>query len=266
MTSKRNIIIKIGQLGIEIVFFDINIQPYESVINRFENFIVNNDAAKIDFTLVINITQHHNFTVPSIEKNTILLSIKSEINGYINIKKKLAVISTDDSLNSLCWIIGRVYDIASFLLYSTVTLHASSVEMNGKATVFFGPQGVGKSTILTLCNSRIISDDYAVIQYMGNIPYVFSTPFDRKLPLVENLSFPLNRMFYLEQAPYNKIADYDGNLISLLINNMRPNLVYYRNSSVYMKRIFLGSARLISKIRVDKLYFKNSEEVKELII
>lgn len=63
--------------------------------------------------------------------------------------------------------------------FDAIMLHASSVVMDGRALLFCGPSGIGKSTVVELLNMPILSDDYVLIRRDGKRFIAYSTPFGK---------------------------------------------------------------------------------------
>ncbi len=69
---------------------------------------------------------------------------------------------------------GQVFGV---LLHQrgSLVLHASAVAVNGRAAVFLGPTGVGKSTTAAACYSRgyqLLDDDVVAVQFVDGTPTV----------------------------------------------------------------------------------------------
>lgn len=96
--------------------------------------------------------------------------------------------------------------------HSGILLMHSSVTFNaGKAYLFLGKSGTGKSTHSALWRtyipgSDLLNDDNPAIRtdHEGKI-IVYGTPWSGKTPCYRNLSFPVGAVVSLEQAPHNRI-------------------------------------------------------------
>lgn len=93
----------------------------------------------------------------------------------------------------------------------TVLFHAAVVSCEGKAYMFLGPSGTGKSTHARLWLQHIegtdlVNDDNPVVRISENGQImVYGSPWSGKTPCYRNVSYPLTGMVKLTQAPYNKI-------------------------------------------------------------
>ena len=110
----------------------------------------------------------------------------------------------------------RVYSLNSCVrVLCAVTLareggflvHASSVERGGRAYLFVGRSGAGKTTIARLCTSgRVLSDEISAVRRAGKRFHCFSTPFwgDLVPTREESVSAPIAGLFFPVQAAQPK--------------------------------------------------------------
>jgi hypothetical protein len=93
----------------------------------------------------------------------------------------------------------------------TALFHSSVVSHEGKAYMFLGPSGTGKSTHSRLWlehieGTELMNDDNPVVRIFddGSIR-VFGSPWSGKTPCYRNVSYPLGAIVMLDQAPRNVI-------------------------------------------------------------
>jgi hypothetical protein len=92
----------------------------------------------------------------------------------------------------------------------TLLFHSSVVSSEGKAYMFLGKSGTGKSTHSSLWlkhieGTELVNDDNPVVRRMPDGFYVFGSPWSGKTPCYRNVSYPLGGLVQLSQAPYNAI-------------------------------------------------------------
>lgn len=93
----------------------------------------------------------------------------------------------------------------------TLLLHASVTRYKGKANLFFGVSGTGKSTHSRLWHeyvpeSDLMNDDNPVIRFAGDGECrVYGSPWSGKTMCYRNVQAPVNALVRLEQAPVNEI-------------------------------------------------------------
>ena len=90
-------------------------------------------------------------------------------------------------------------------------LHASAVVVDGKAYLFSGFPGAGKSTharhYLEAFGDRavIINDDKPVLRRLDGVWYAYGTPWCGKDGINKNVKAPVVGVCFLVKAPHNKI-------------------------------------------------------------
>lgn len=108
-------------------------------------------------------------------------------------------------------ILGSMLRIAfsqAVLLHGGISVHASSVALDGKAYLFLGSSGTGKSThsalwLRTFDGCELVNDDNPALRLENGLVYVYGTPWSGKTPCYRNVSFPLGGIVRLEQAGSN---------------------------------------------------------------
>jgi hypothetical protein len=107
-----------------------------------------------------------------------------------------------------------MYALATAKL-QTALFHSSVVSHGGRAFMFLGKSGTGKSTHSSLWlkyidGTRLVNDDNPVVRVLtdSNGQYearVYGSPWSGKTPCYRNVSYPVGAIVQLSQAPYNKI-------------------------------------------------------------
>lgn len=95
--------------------------------------------------------------------------------------------------------------------FGGLMLHASAVAYGGRAYLFSGPSGVGKSTHTQLWkqlfgdDARIINDDKPALRLQEGRWYVHGTPWSGKTRLNRNCKVPLAGICFLKRGSENRI-------------------------------------------------------------
>lgn len=97
------------------------------------------------------------------------------------------------------------------LLHSGLMLHASAVELDGKAYLFSAPSGTGKSTHTRLWQqmfgekAKIFNDDKPALRLLDGVWYAYGTPWCGKDGININMKAPLAGICFLKRAQENAI-------------------------------------------------------------
>ena len=93
----------------------------------------------------------------------------------------------------------------------TLLFHSSTIVKDGKAYLFLGKSGTGKSThsglwLKHIEGTRLLNDDNPVV-YISHegTPMVSGSPWSGKTPCYKNEEYPIGAIVQLRQAPENKI-------------------------------------------------------------
>lgn len=90
-------------------------------------------------------------------------------------------------------------------------LHSSAIELDGKAYLFSGPCGMGKSTHTRIWQqvfgekAKVFNDDKPALRRLGGRWYAYGTPWCGKDGININMKVPLAGICFLKQAPDNSI-------------------------------------------------------------
>ena len=96
------------------------------------------------------------------------------------------------------------------ILFDGLFLHASAVVLDGRAYLFSGNSGAGKSTHTGIWkklwpDARVINDDKPALRRIDGRWMVYGTPWCGKDGINENASAPLAGICYLKKAGHNRI-------------------------------------------------------------
>lgn len=95
--------------------------------------------------------------------------------------------------------------------YDTVAVHGSCIVHEGKAVLFLGESGTGKSTHTRLWmenidGSFLLNDDSPLLRVEEGKVWAYGSPWSGKTPCYRQERYELKACVRLSQAPYNKIS------------------------------------------------------------
>lgn len=104
---------------------------------------------------------------------------------------------------------------ANLLKFGGFYLHSSAVELDGKAYLFSGPSGMGKSTHTRLWQkvfgegAQVFNDDKPALRRIDGKWFAFGTPWCGKDRINQNKKVPLAGICFLKRGEENKIRRLD---------------------------------------------------------
>ena len=117
----------------------------------------------------------------------------------------------DLSFEDVCYLESGLQFYGHLLRYDGMLLHASAISYEGKAYLFSGPCGVGKSTHTRQWQSlfgdrvQVFNDDKPALRCLEGQWYAYGTPWCGKDGINQNQKVPLGGICFLQQAPENQI-------------------------------------------------------------
>lgn len=92
----------------------------------------------------------------------------------------------------------------------TIAIHSSCIVADGRAVIFLGESGTGKSTHTRLWRENIpgaflLNDDSPIVRVIDGAAWVYGSPWSGKTPCYKQERYPLAACVRLSQAPYNAI-------------------------------------------------------------
>jgi hypothetical protein len=145
-------------------------------------------------------------------------------------------------------------------------LHSSSAIRNGRAFLFSGVSGAGKTTMARLAppDAALLTDEISyVIRQQGRYSAV-GTPFFGELSRAgENLRAPIEALYLLAKGPENKIEPIEG---ADAVRGLLGNILFFARDPESVKLVFDTAFDFVNQIPVRRLTFVPDTSVWELIV
>jgi hypothetical protein len=144
-------------------------------------------------------------------------------------------------------------------------VHAASAVRNGRAFLFVGASGAGKTTISRLAppDATLLTDEISYVRRQGDGYIAYGTPFAGELARPgENVRAPLAALYLLAQGPENKIepvGEADATRAVL------ESVLFFAHDSELVGHVFDSVCELVRRIPVQRLTFVPDSSVWELI-
>ena len=144
-------------------------------------------------------------------------------------------------------------------------LHSASAIRNGKAFLFAGVSGAGKTTISRLAppDVTLLTDEISYVRHFNSSYVAFGTPFTGEMAkLGENCSAPVAALYLLAQGAENRIepvaaADAGRGLLA--------NMLFFAEDQELVHWAFKAACDFVDRVPVYRLTFVPDARVWELI-
>jgi hypothetical protein len=152
-------------------------------------------------------------------------------------------------------------------------MHAASAIRNGKAFLFAGVSGAGKTTIARLAppDATLLTDEISYVrkdvrkdgQRQDHSYVAYGTPFTGELAKVgENVSAPISALYLLAQGPENRI---DPVAPGQAVRELLANVLFFAEDRELVQRSFHAACEFVSRVPVSRLTFAPDVRVWEMI-
>jgi hypothetical protein len=144
-------------------------------------------------------------------------------------------------------------------------MHSASAVRNGKAFLFAGVSGAGKTTISRLAprDVTLLTDEISYVRKMDNGYVAFGTPFTGELAkLGENVSAPVAALYLLAQGSENRI---DPITPGEAARSLLANVLFFAEDEELVQSTFHSAFEFVSRVPVSRLTFVPDARVWELI-
>lgn len=144
-------------------------------------------------------------------------------------------------------------------------LHAASGVRNGKAFLFAGVSGAGKTTIAGLAprDVTLLTDEISYVRKQGDAYVAFGTPFTGELAkLGENVSAPVEALYLLAKGPENRIAPVS---MADAARELLANMLFFAEDPELVHGAFQTACDFVDRVPVYRLTFAPDARVWELM-
>ena len=144
-------------------------------------------------------------------------------------------------------------------------VHAASAVRHGRAFLFSGLSGAGKTTLtrLALPDTTLLSDEVSYVRREPEGYRAFGTPFAGELGKSgENVSAPVGALYLLAQGPENRIEPL---ATAEAARRLLENILFFAEDAELVKSVFASACEFVSRVPVSRLAFVPDGRVWEMI-
>jgi hypothetical protein len=145
-------------------------------------------------------------------------------------------------------------------------VHASSAIRNGRAFLFSGVSGAGKTTMARLAppDAALLTDEISYVTLQQDLYTAVGTPFFGELARVgENLRAPIECVYLLAKGPENKIEPLEG---ADAVRGLLENILFFARDPEFVKLVFDAAFEFVGRVPIRRLTFVPDARVWELIV
>jgi hypothetical protein len=155
-------------------------------------------------------------------------------------------------------------------------LHAASAICGGRACLFSGISGAGKTTMTRLAPPHVtlLTDEISYIRpnvrpanaqpaVDRNAYRAFGTPFSGELAKAgENCSAPIAALFFLEQGPENRIDELSS---AEAVRRLMRNILFFAEDPGLVEHLLASACDFVARVPIRRLTFYPDNRVWDLV-
>lgn len=135
-------------------------------------------------------------------------------------------------------------------------LHAASATCGGRAVIFPGVSGAGKTTMSRLAPAdvRVLTDEISYIRRVGEDYVAYGTPFAGELARNgENVRAPIDTVYLLAQGPENRVDTLSGMAAA---REILACVLFFAEDARLAQKVFSAAVTFAERVRVRRLTFR----------
>jgi hypothetical protein len=134
-------------------------------------------------------------------------------------------------------------------------LHAASAICDGRAYLFSGVSGAGKTTMTRLAppDVTLLTDEISYLRPGSDGYNAFGTPFAGELAKAgENCMAPVAALFFLEQGPENLIEEISS---AEAVQRLMRNILFFAEDPDLVEKLLATACDFVSRVPIRRLTF-----------
>ncbi len=144
-------------------------------------------------------------------------------------------------------------------------LHSASAICDGRAYLFSGVSGAGKTTMTRLAppDITLLTDEMSYLRPNGDGYSAFGTPFAGELARSgENCSAPVSALFFLEQGLENRIEELPS---AEAVRRLMRNILFFAEDHRLVEKLLATACDFVDRVPIRRLTFYPDARVWDLI-
>jgi hypothetical protein len=262
--ERLSLVIEIGGIPVRVNTTD---PDFLAILeNRYSGFVSDSERAEIDFDVEL--------AIPSIPDRDAAVQVTHRMGRWSLVRGDFRAEWDPASRTGRIRQSANPYSIDAVLrIVHTLVLarqggflmHSASAVRNGRAFLFAGVSGAGKTTISRLAppDATLLTDEISYVRKLDNGYVAFGTPFTGELAkLGENVSAPVAALYLLAQGPENRI---DPITPGEAARSLLANVLFFAEDEELVQSTFHSAFEFVNRVPVSRLTFVPDARVWELI-
>jgi hypothetical protein len=134
-------------------------------------------------------------------------------------------------------------------------LHAASVICDGRAYLFSGVSGAGKTTMTRMAppDVTLLTDEISYLRPSADGYSAFGTPFAGELARAgENCTAPVAALFFLEQGPENRVDELPS---AEAVRRLMRNILFFAEDQGLVEKLLATACEFVARVPIRRLTF-----------
>ena len=134
-------------------------------------------------------------------------------------------------------------------------LHAASAICDGRAYLFSGVSGAGKTTMTRLAppDITLLTDEISYLRPSAEGYSAFGTPFAGELARAgENCAAPVSALFFLEQGPENRVDELSS---AEAVRRLMRNILFFAEDQGLVEKLLATACDFVARVPIRRLTF-----------
>lgn len=253
-TRSHGVVIKVGELTVNLQTMDADY--CQELRNHYYGFVVAAGRAEFNFhiELIDSGTSDREDDVRVTRRSAVWTFGRGDFHAECNMASKLGTIRQSANLYSIDAAL-RIFHTIMLASRGGFLLHSASAIRNGKAYLFAGPSGVGKTTIASLApiDATLLTDEVSYVRKCAEGFAAFGTPFAGELAKFgENVSAPIAGLYLLEQGSANRSEPIRA---SDSVRAVLANILFFAEDHELVRSVFRCACQFVNCVPVYRLTF-----------
>jgi hypothetical protein len=134
-------------------------------------------------------------------------------------------------------------------------LHAASAVCDGRAYLFSGVSGAGKTTMTRLAPAYVtlLTDEISYVRPSADGYSAFGTPFAGELAKAgENCTAPVAALFFLEKGPENRVDELSP---AEAVRRLMRNILFFAEDRDLVEKLLATACDFVARVPIHRLTF-----------